>query len=143
MSKVEQVDVTSPLYLHPSDGSKSITKLGERHGDTLRFNKEAWAEMWDIVNCMVISRITGSVSPSIAKSILFVNSAIDIWVQLKRRFFVNNGVRKRLVNEYFTEKKASWEELESMNDRTPITNMTQELFQFLVGLVGDYGTLRS
>ncbi|KAL2903748.1 Aldehyde dehydrogenase family 9 member A1-A [Bienertia sinuspersici] len=131
------------------------------------------ADMWDTANNMVISWIMGSVSPTIAKSILFINSARDIWTQLERRFLVNNAARKYMLNkaaydtlqngrpvsEYFTDMKAIWEELESLSDLPPITHMTpdingfvkaleknkkeQHLFQFLVGLDDDYGNLRS
>ncbi|KAL2934351.1 54S ribosomal protein L20 mitochondrial [Bienertia sinuspersici] len=82
--------------------------------------------MWDTANNMVISWTMGSVSSTIAKFILFINSARDIWVQLKRRFLVNNGARKymlkreafdtlqngRPISEYFTDMKAIKEEID-------------------------------
>lgn len=84
-------------------------------------------EMWETCNNMVISWLLNSVSDSIKNSILYVQNACDMWSQLKKRFSVSNGSRKykvnreihelrqnsESVNEYHTNMKSLWEELEA------------------------------
>ena len=80
---------------------------------------------WIRNNNMVISWILNSVSKEISASILFSESAHDIWIDLKDRFQQSNGprifqLRRDLINHtqnqnsvgmYFTKLKALWEEL--------------------------------
>lgn len=69
---------------------------------------------------MVISWIMRSVTDSIAKSIIFVDTAYEIWLQLERRFALSNGSRKYKLNRetydtmqlgqpYYTRMKCIWE----------------------------------
>lgn len=74
---------------------------------------------------MVISWILNSVSKEISASIVFADSAQEIWLDLKDRFQQSNGprifqLRRELINHcqgqtsvsvYFTKLKALWEEL--------------------------------
>lgn len=193
------IDVTSPLYLHPSDGSSfqimeklqgsanfrswkrsmeialaSKRKLGFVKGTLKKDTADAVkGEAWETCNSMIISWILGSVSESIKKSIMFVDNAHQIWTQLEKRFSLTNGSRKyklskelyetkqstKSVSEYYTQMKAIWEELESLNTLPVISTMTsevttlinalekqkeeQKLFQFLNGLDDAYGAQRS
>ncbi|PWA91732.1 hypothetical protein CTI12_AA087560 [Artemisia annua] len=146
----------NPLYLHPSDGPGSLTvqekligaqnyrawrraieiglstkrKLGFIKGTVVRSNTDAnLAELWDTCNNMVICWIMGSVSESIARSIMFVGTASEIWMQLERRFSLSDGSRKYKLNkdtyeitqssgsvgEYYTKMKCVWEELDNLN----------------------------
>jgi len=112
------------------------------------------------------------VSESIGKSILFLNSAREIWLQLEQRFSLSNGSRKYKLNkenyevkqnhtsvsEYYTRLKFLWSELEDMNELPKISVITEEiavflhaltkqkegqrLFQFLNGLDDKYGAQR-
>ncbi|PWA82483.1 hypothetical protein CTI12_AA178300 [Artemisia annua] len=130
-------------------------------------------EMWETCNNLVISWIMSSVSDSIAKSVMFIGSASEIWSQLETRFSLSNGSRKyklskdtfgisqqgSSVSEYYTKMKCVWEELDSMNNLPRLTAITQEmsvflnavekqkeeqrLFQFLNGLDECYGPQRS
>ncbi|PWA58901.1 hypothetical protein CTI12_AA399190 [Artemisia annua] len=102
----------NPLYLHPSDGPGSLTiqeklvgsqnyrawhraieiglsikrKLGFVKGTVSRsLTDENMAELWDTCNNMVICWILGLVSESIARSIMFVGTASEMWQQLERR----------------------------------------------------------
>ncbi|KAL2928518.1 Antiviral helicase SKI2 [Bienertia sinuspersici] len=130
-------------------------------------------EAWDTCNNMVISWILGNVSDPIKKSVMFMNAARDIWKNLEQRFQVNNGAKKyqvskliyetkqngKSVNEYYTEMKILWEELENLNSYPPITEISNEVaaylnakhqqegeqkfFQFLNGLDEINGPVRS
>ncbi|PWA66638.1 hypothetical protein CTI12_AA325740 [Artemisia annua] len=51
-------------------------------------------EMWETCNNLVISWIMSSVYDSIAKSVMFIGSASEIWSQLETRFSLSNGSRK-------------------------------------------------
>ena len=149
-------DLHNPLFLHPSKGPGSLSiqeklvgahnyrswrrsmeialatkrKLGLVQGTVPRpHDDQVESEMWDTCNCMIIAWIQNSVSESIGKSILFLDSAREIWLQLEQRLSLSNGSRKyRLnkeiyevkqnhgpVNEYYTKLRCLWEELESMS----------------------------
>jgi len=114
-------DPQNPLFLHPSDGPNTITLAEKLTGSS---NFRAWkrsmeislatkrklpfvlgtldkasddpqkAEQWEACNNMVLAWIMNNVSDSIARSILFVKSAADIWSQLEKRFAFANGSRK-------------------------------------------------
>ncbi|WCJ34991.1 hypothetical protein M5689_016264 [Euphorbia peplus] len=86
---------------------------------------ESLAAAWIRCNSMVVSWITTSVCPSIARDILWLESAVDIWSMLKSRF--SRGVSMRIyeiqeailrltqgsysVAEYYAKLKGFWEEL--------------------------------
>ncbi|CAO2813648.1 unnamed protein product [Amaranthus hypochondriacus] len=115
----------SPLYLHPSDGSTTVSveklqgvtdyrgwrrsmeialsakrKLGSVTGAVKKEeNDEARAEMWNTCNDMVIAWILGSVSESIKKSVMYFTSACEIWKHLERRYLITNGARKFQQNK--------------------------------------------
>ncbi|KAL2934853.1 Retrovirus-related Pol polyprotein from transposon RE1, partial [Bienertia sinuspersici] len=130
-------------------------------------------EQWDTCNHMIIAWLLFNVSESIKRSVMFCDSARSIWKQLEQSFSVVNGSRKYRLNkelyefkqkessvsEYYTGIKILWEELESMVDYPPITNMNpeigafikvletereeQKLFQFLNGLNEVYSQQRN
>ncbi|PWA86739.1 hypothetical protein CTI12_AA138150 [Artemisia annua] len=190
----------NPLYLHPSDGPGSLTvqeklngaqnyrawrraieiglstkrKLGFVRGTVARSTTEAnLAELWDTCNNMVICWLIGSVNESIAKSIMFIGTASEIWTQLEKRFALSDGSRRYKLNkdtyeitqssdsisEYYTKMKCVWEELDSLNVLPVISVVSQEvslflsalskqkeeqrLFQFLNGLDDQYSNQRS
>uniref|UniRef100_A0A803LXV2 GAG-pre-integrase domain-containing protein n=1 Tax=Chenopodium quinoa TaxID=63459 RepID=A0A803LXV2_CHEQI len=154
------------FYLHPNDGSYSISvdkltrasdyrswrrsmeialtskkKIGFVLGTVIRSTYAAdavKADQWDTCNSMVISWIHACLSDTIKKSVLYVNTARETWVQLEKRL---------------------WEELVSMNAFPVISEMSAEvrtllntvarnqeesrLFQFLNGLDDHYGAMRS
>ncbi|GKE13732.1 serine carboxypeptidase S28 family protein, partial [Tanacetum coccineum] len=166
--------VQDPLYLHPSEGPGSLVvhekligaqnyrswkrsmeiglstkrKLGFVRGTVVRMVDPIQAELWDTCNNVVISWIINSVSDSIAKSIMFVGTASEIWNQLENRFALSNGSRKYKltkdiysvkqnggsVSEYYTRMKCIWEELDSMTQLPVLTNITPEVRNFLNAL---------
>lgn len=192
-------DMLNPLFLHPSDTATSIQveklqgsadyrswcrsmeinlaskrKLGFVTGTVTKpVDDELKAEMWDTCNNMVIAWITGNVSPTVRKSIMFMSDACEMWKNLEKRFTLTNGSRKyklnkdlyevrqhtASINEYYTTMKTLWEELDSMNLLPTILSPTEEitkllqtielqkdeahLFQFLNGVNEVYGPQRS
>ncbi|GJR70301.1 cysteamine dioxygenase [Tanacetum coccineum] len=138
-----------------------------------RTTNAANIEMWDTCNNLVISWIISFVCESIAKSVMFIGTASDIWSQLETRFSLSNGSRKyklskdtfgisqqgSYVSEYYTKMKCVWEELDSMNNFPRLVTITpeisvflsvvekqkeeQRLFQFLNGLDDCYSVQRS
>nr|KYP56537.1 hypothetical protein KK1_002778 [Cajanus cajan] len=83
-------------------------------------------EAWDQCNNLIHSWILGSLSPSIAHNVIYIENAIEVWNDLKERFSQGDLIRiaklqQELhnlrqgtlnVSEYFTELKSLWEELE-------------------------------
>ena len=193
------LDVTSPLYLHPSENSNSIS-VEKLQGSS---NYRAWRRSFEIClaskrklgfitgvvkrdpsdktkqdhrdtcNSMIISWLLGCMNDSIKRSVMFVTNCSQIWKELEQRYSVTNGSRKyriskeiyetkqsgRLISEFYTDMKTLWEELETLSNLPPITEMNtevnefvkalnqsqeeQKLFQFLNGLDESYATIRS
>ncbi|XP_062103308.1 uncharacterized protein LOC133814354 [Humulus lupulus] len=114
-----------------------------------------------------MSWIIHSVSPDIKSSIMFLNSAAAMWVELNNRFNQGNGPRLfelrqtliRLhqgddsVSFYFTKLKAIWDEINEICPRTPCTcaaaadnldsHNQEQLLQFLTGLNESYHAVRA
>ncbi|GKC86067.1 cysteine-rich receptor-like protein kinase 8, partial [Tanacetum coccineum] len=111
-----------------------------------RTTNAANIEMWDTCNNLVISWIISFVCESIAKSVMFIGTASDIWSQLETRFSLSNGSRKyklskdtfgisqqgSYVSEYYTKMKCVWEELDSMNNFPRLVRITTEISVFLM-----------
>ncbi|PWA67860.1 hypothetical protein CTI12_AA239180 [Artemisia annua] len=164
------MDPSNPLYVHPSDGPGSLPIQEKLIGAQ---NYRSWRRAMEIG--LSTKRKLGfvRVSDSIAKSIMFIESASEIWIQLETRFSLSNGSRKyklskecfeiqqqgSTVSEYYTRMKCVWEELDSMLMLPRLVTITpeisnflsavekqkeeQRLFQFLNGLDDCYGAQRS
>nr|GEW47173.1 retrovirus-related Pol polyprotein from transposon TNT 1-94 [Tanacetum cinerariifolium] len=129
-------------------GLSTKRKLGFVRGTIVGMVDPIQAELWDTCNNVVIYWIINSVSDSIAKSIIFVGTASEIWNQLENRFALSNGSRKYKltkdiysvkqnggsVSEYYTRMKCIWEELDSMTQLPVLTNITPEVRNFLNAL---------
>ncbi|XP_021718635.1 uncharacterized protein LOC110686350 [Chenopodium quinoa] len=114
-----KIDINSPLYLHPSEGTTlNIEKLeGSSNyrswrssmeialdskrkqgfitgGEKKETSDSIKAKAWETCNNMVMAWILGSTFKSIKKSVMFMQSAESIWKQLESRFAVPNGSRK-------------------------------------------------
>ena len=102
-------------------------------------------EMWETCNNLVISWIMSSVCDSIAKSVMFIGSASEIWSQLETIFSLSNGSRKyklckdtfgisqqgSSVSEYYPRMKCVWEELDSLTALPNLVTITPEITEFL------------
>ncbi|KAJ8430478.1 hypothetical protein Cgig2_003060 [Carnegiea gigantea] len=160
-------DLQNPLFLCPSKGPRSLAiqekligaknyrswrrnveiglatkrKLGFVQGTVTRPTDDLIkAKMWDACNSMIIAWLMNSISESIGKSILFLNSAGQIRLQLEQRFALSNGSRKYKLNkdiyevkqnhasisDYYTKLKCLWEDLEDMNELPKLSAITDE-----------------
>lgn len=166
--------MVNPLFLHPSDGATSIQvdklrgssdyrswkrgmeislsskwKLGFVKGTTLiPTDDPIKADMWESCYNMVISWITINLSPTIRKSVIYMNTSKNIWNNLEHRFSLTNGSRKfklnkdiydlkqgsLTINDYYSAMKTIWEELESLNILHVVTNPTAEITKLLADI---------
>ncbi|KAF5445535.1 hypothetical protein F2P56_034581 [Juglans regia] len=123
-------------------------------------------ELWERCNDMVVSWIQNSISPSIKSSVVFVDDAREIWLDLQDRFSQQNEPRifqlkKTLssllqdndsVSIYYSKLKTFWDEL-SIYDPIPACNCGSMktlldryqrdcVFQFLKDLRDSYANVR-
>lgn len=92
---------------------------------------------WKRCNNIVISWITRTLSPQISQSVIGIDSARDLWLDLEDRFSKGNHFRMsdilqelhsmrqgdRSLSQFFTEIKILWDELEYMRP-TPTCSCT-------------------
>ncbi|XP_062149799.1 uncharacterized protein LOC133858355 [Alnus glutinosa] len=145
-------DSSSPYYLHHGDSPGSVLVSQLLQGDNyhtwsrsmimaltaknkLKFVdgslKKPSTELedefhaWNRSTNMVLSWILNSVSKDIATSVIYINSAEEMWTDLKDRFSQKNGPRifqlqkaisshsqqNVFVSEYYTRLKGLWDEL--------------------------------
>jgi hypothetical protein len=115
---------------------------------------------------MVLSWILNSVSQEIASSIIYIDSAEEMWNDIKERFSQQNGPRifqlqksisvlsqdNQSVSSYFTSLKGLWDELNNYRpfplcscgaSRTILEYQHREyVFQFLMGLNDSFAQIR-
>lgn len=190
-------DVTSPLYLNVSESPAAIlvsqvfkgfgyvpsfgswkrammialsakNKLGFVDGSCVKPD-EGSPDLyhWERCNSMVISWLLNSLANEISESVLYCNSAAQIWAELEQRFGQTNGaevyeIQKQLsqisqgassVSTYYTKIKRLWDRIQSLR-ATPVcstcgsivtvtkTDEEQKLMQFLMGLNEQYTSIR-
>ncbi|KAJ0587501.1 putative transcription factor interactor and regulator CCHC(Zn) family [Helianthus annuus] len=158
------IDSSNPLYLHPSDHPGMI--LVSKSFDGTGFG--AWKRAMTIALSAKnkLGFVTGHLSREIGASVLYVESAHQLWMELNDRYGQVNGAKfyqlqKNLceivqgncdVATYFTKLKTNWDELNAINVIPPCTCATahliakrdedQRLMQFLMGLNSCYDTVR-
>ncbi|XP_074317247.1 uncharacterized protein LOC141653392 [Silene latifolia] len=177
------IDVNDPHYVHLSDapGGKLVATVfeGTSYGGWRRSMLIALSAKNKIVfidgnipqPAATASTAKNPVSPTIADSILFNNTAKDAWDELQERFGQSNGaqlygIQKKLtdftqgsdyISTYFTRLKYVWDEFASMemNPRCSCTcncgaqekqllfQESQRVVQFLMGLNDSYAVIRS
>ncbi|XP_050207757.1 uncharacterized protein LOC126657157 [Mercurialis annua] len=129
--------------------------------------------VWERCNTMVLSWILRSLSSSIAQSLLWIDSALEVWKDLFDRFSQGNAVRMSdlqeemyafkqnslSVTDYFTHLKILWDEYSNLRvvlvcccnpqcncDELKVVKDQQDvdyIIRFLKGLTESYATVRT
>nr|XP_017239736.1 PREDICTED: uncharacterized protein LOC108212522 [Daucus carota subsp. sativus] len=125
---------------------------------------------WSRCNDMVISWILGALSKSIGRSVIYCNSAHEMWKELDERYAVSNGAQlfglhkeisevhqgNSKIAEYFTKLKMLWDDVDALcmvplctcycDCGAPQKNaahvLQQRVIQFLMGLNESYNVMR-
>lgn len=125
---------------------------------------------WARCNDMVISWILGALSKTIGRSVIYSNSAHQMWKELGERYGVSNGAQlfglhKELsevsqgnsnIADYFTKLKMLWDDVDSLclipvctcdctcgaAQKTATLHQNQRVIQFLMGLNDSYNVMR-
>uniref|UniRef100_A0A2N9HIV2 Reverse transcriptase Ty1/copia-type domain-containing protein n=1 Tax=Fagus sylvatica TaxID=28930 RepID=A0A2N9HIV2_FAGSY len=122
---------------------------------------------WVRCNTMVISWLLNSLSKDIASSVIYANTAREIWDDLKERFAQGNGPRifeiqksistlsqdQSSVSNYYTRLKSLWDELNNFRSipdcscgalKVLLDNKQHEyVMQFLMGLNDSFTHVRA
>lgn len=143
------------------------TKLGFINGKCRQPDeKDARFQQWLKVDCMVRSWILNSIDKEIVEAFLYVNTAKELWEELRERFGECNEpllyqIHREIstvtqggmtVAQYYTKLKKFWDELmcltlviecscgavKTMSD----TLDSSRLMQFLMGLNDTYNSIR-
>lgn len=173
-NQISMSDLQNPLFLHPTEGPASLgaiakligaenyrgwkrameiklstkRKLGFVAGTIPRPQDPITAEQWDTCNNTMISWILYAVSEPISQSILYMQSASEIWSQLERRFSLSNGSRKyqinkeiydlkhgeRSISDFYTKLRCLWEENDAKSSLPRFTTVNSEITKFLKAL---------
>ncbi|KAL5818430.1 hypothetical protein ACOSQ4_022272 [Xanthoceras sorbifolium] len=172
----------SPFYIHPSDSPGTVlvsqllngdnyptwrramrmalsakNKMGFITGTIIKpQSPEAKIAEWERCNDMVLSWLLNSIFPDIANSVIYTDTAKDVWEDLFNRFSQGNPARvfqiKRAIS-YFTKLKTLWDELGSYNSIPDCScgsskaiqeyQQQEQVYQFLMGLNESYSSIRS
>ncbi|XP_035830652.1 uncharacterized protein LOC118479895 [Helianthus annuus] len=187
-SAVNSIDESNPLYLHPSDHPGMILVSKQFDGTGFGSWKRAMmialsaknklgfvtgtvtnssnSDLWQRCNDMVISWIINTLAREISESVLYVQTASQLWKELNDRYGQANGTKfyqlqKSLceisqgnsnIASYFTKIKCIWDEISSLYTIPPCSCGTyqemvkreeeQRLIQFLMGLNSTYDAIR-
>ncbi|CAL0325108.1 unnamed protein product [Lupinus luteus] len=146
-------DPTSPYYMLPNEnpGASIVSKLlnGDNyHNWSLAITRSLKSKnkldfidgslpkppfddpdfiFWDRCNTLVVSWLTQSIDPSIAQSILWMETALEIWKDLRERYYQGDVFRMaQLLREiytytqgnmnigaYYNHIKGLWQELDN------------------------------
>ncbi|XP_058783503.1 uncharacterized protein LOC131658196 [Vicia villosa] len=192
-----QNDTLNPYFMHPNENpalvlvtpllssnnyhswSRSMT-MALRSKNKLHFINGALPRpsdldfnsiAWDRCNTMIMSWIKNSVEHEIAQSILWIENAADMWIELKERFYHGDVFRisdlqeeictlkqgDTSISSYYTKLKILWQELDNFRpiptcDCDPtccaITKIrtyrdSDQVIRFLKGLNDQYAAIRS
>ncbi|XP_075521513.1 uncharacterized protein LOC142554727 [Primulina tabacum] len=169
------------LVSHPLSGnnyntwSRAMTmaltaknKLSFVDGTSVRpSNEDLLYGAWIRCNSMVFSWILNSVSREIADSLMYIDTAHEIWIDLRDRFHQSNAPRifqiKKLLNGlqqgsmdisgYYTRMRTLWDELKDFQPISVCTCGSMKewmnyqnqdcVLQFLMGLNDSYAQIRA
>jgi hypothetical protein len=192
-NKSSNMDSSNPYYIHPSDHpghllvptklngtnypSWSISmihaltaknKIGFINGSIKvpsEVDQSAEYALWNRCNSMILSWLTHSVEPDLAKGVIHAKTAHQVWEDFKDQFSQKNApaiyrIQKSLASlsqgpmtasTYFTKIKGLWDELETYRTLPTCNQMKahdeqreeDRLMQFLMGLNDTYSTVRT
>lgn len=121
---------------------------------------------WQRCNDMVISWLLNSIHPDIANSVIYAETAAEIWADLQDRFSQGNDSRifeikwdiiehrqgQQSISVYYTKLKAFWDELSSYHEiptcscggleKLKKRDEKEKVMQFLMGLNDSYANAR-
>ncbi|CAJ2663822.1 uncharacterized protein LOC123885157 [Trifolium pratense] len=126
---------------------------------------------WDRCNTMIMSWITNSVDVEIAQSVIWMDTASEVWLDLKDRFYQGDIFRisdlqeeiytlkqgDSSISAYYTKMKKLWQELDNfrpipesncVNNCVAMAKMKEykendQVIRFLKGLNDQYYAVRS
>ncbi|KAK4258442.1 hypothetical protein QN277_004893 [Acacia crassicarpa] len=186
-------DLTSPFYIHPNenptlvlvspplDGSNYHSWARAMRMALLSKNKLRFVDgslppppsnassfpIWKRCNNLVQGWLNWSLSPSISKSVLWFDSAAEIWTDLHSRFAQSDLFRiadlqeeiynlqqgSSSVSDYFTSLKILWDEMSNIRPLKPCTCGSignsllhceeDQVIRFLKGLNEPYASIKS
>ncbi|KAK3031955.1 hypothetical protein RJ639_037116 [Escallonia herrerae] len=121
--------------------------------------------LWNQCNSMILSWLTHSVEPDLAKGVIHAKTAYQVWEDFKDQFSQKNApaiyqIKKSLasfsqgtmtVSTYFTKLKGLWDELDTYRALPTCNQMKarddqreeDRLMQFLMGLHDTYNVVRT
>lgn len=197
--QISNGDIDSIYYIHPSEGPNSVklaplltgpnylswsrsmqralgakNKLAFIDGSiTVPDSTDLNSAAWERCNYLIHSWILNSVSEPIAQTIVFLENALDVWVDLKERFTKADRIRvaniltklnnlkqeSKSVLDYYTEMRGLWEELNSHIPLPACTCIQQckcevmrsainfriedQIIQFLTGLNDSFSVIKT
>ncbi|XP_072066650.1 uncharacterized protein [Arachis hypogaea] len=193
------LDPSSPYFLHLGDRSgTTLIPIALEHNNYQVWERAMWRALrgknkirfidgslqrptqkdplfdaWERCNTFVVSWINHSLSLNIAKSVIWINSAEELWRELKQRYCQGDMYKiaeseeemyaskkgELSVTDYYTQLKIIWEELENF---CPVPNCSRcidrctcklsimrnyreesQVVRFLRGLSDQFATVRS
>jgi len=126
---------------------------------------------WDRCNTMIMSWLSNYVDPEISQSILWMDTALEIWNELKERFYQGDIFRisdlqeeiytqkqgESSISSHYTKMKKLWQELDNfrpiptsncVDDCKAIAKMREykdsdQVIRFIKGLNEQFSAVRS
>ncbi|XP_019153543.1 PREDICTED: uncharacterized protein LOC109150021 [Ipomoea nil] len=128
---------------------------------------------WKRCNLMIKAWILKAIHPSIAQSVMYMETAKDVWNDMRKLFSQRDPHRISIlqneiyglkqgnlsVNEYYTKSKSLWEEMNELRplpickcnphcscnliDEVRKDREVDQIIRFLQGLIEDYNSLKS
>nr|XP_009781708.1 PREDICTED: uncharacterized protein LOC104230565 [Nicotiana sylvestris] len=126
------IDVSSPLYIHPSDSPGLVLVLVPFDGLGYRSWRRGVLgslsvknKQWEKCDNMVTSWILNSLAKEIVDSVEYVDTLVELWRELEDHYDQTNGaklyqIQKKIndlsqgvldITRYYTKMKKLWEEL--------------------------------
>jgi len=196
-SRIAQVEPTDPLFVHPSDNPAQPLVSNVFNGDSFDNWKRSveialsarhklafingkcpkpeanspLITLWQRNNAMVLSWLLNSLSENVRNSVLYFDTAEELWKDLEGRFGQSNKARLFQVQKevsclsqgdldiasYYTKARQLWDEFAAVSGAPMCTcakcecqincklnayTEEQRLIQFLMGLNNSYTAIR-